>query len=217
VHKLVTLTGFYGGLRTCELTALTWEDIVFAEEGVLVKIKTSKTDCAGVGALKLLPKQDEKELCALNYFSIYKNLVPKTTGRLFCQFQNGKFINAPFGKNTIANIPQIVATFLGLKNPKLYMGHALRVSSATVLADQGANTLTLKRHGRWKSEAVAEEYVRESKSVRTETASLLAGSSLTVSKIMKTKESQNSDNAYGFKNCVFSGTVVFNAPNVNKE
>jgi integrase len=36
VVKLIALTGYYGGLRSSELVALCWEDINFAQEGILV-------------------------------------------------------------------------------------------------------------------------------------------------------------------------------------
>jgi hypothetical protein len=92
---------------------------------------------------------------------LYKGQISSPSGRLFCQFQNGKFIKTPLDKNLIASAPEAIATFLGLENPKLYMGHAFWETSATVLEDQGTNTLALKRHGQWKSKAIAEEYVRE--------------------------------------------------------
>jgi integrase len=207
VYQLVTLTGFYDGLRSCELVALTWADISMAAEGVLVNIAKSKTDQAGVGAVKLLPSNQEPLLCPLKYYTMYKSLVPATEGRLFLRFQDGKFIKAPIGKTMIAGVPRVIATFLGLENPHLYTGHALRVSSATVLADQGANSLTLKRHGRWKSEAVAEEYLRASKQVRGETASLLSGSVSTVQGF-KDSQKQASSTAIIFTNCVFNGQVT---------
>jgi hypothetical protein len=34
--KLIAITGFYGGLCSCELVALCWEDLNFAQEGILV-------------------------------------------------------------------------------------------------------------------------------------------------------------------------------------
>ncbi|XP_011695514.1 PREDICTED: fatty acid synthase-like [Wasmannia auropunctata] len=55
------------------------------------------------------------------------------------------------GKNLIAKIPQRVAEYLELPNPKTYTGHAFRRTSATLLVDAGADMLTLKRHGVWKS------------------------------------------------------------------
>jgi hypothetical protein len=41
-------------------------------------------------------------------------------------------------------------------------GHCYRRTSATLLANAGADVLTLKRHGSWKSSTVAENYVAES-------------------------------------------------------
>ncbi|CAG9784610.1 unnamed protein product [Diatraea saccharalis] len=41
-------------------------------------------------------------------------------------------------------------------------GHSFRTTSATLLADSGADILTLKRHGGWRSNAVAESYIEDS-------------------------------------------------------
>jgi integrase len=180
ISKLILLAGFYGGLRGCELVALTWDDLTLSKEGFLLRIAFSKTDRAGVGAVKLLPVMEEKAICPVAYFTEYKALVPETKGRLFLQYRDGKFIRTPIGKNKIAEIPRTIALFLGLENPASYTGHALRVSSATTFADEGANSLALKRHGRWASDNVAEGYLRESKHVRLEAASLLSGSKLTL-------------------------------------
>lgn len=62
----------------------------------------------------------------------------------------------------MGKIPKEIATFLNLDDPNLYTGHAFRRTSATVVADEGADLLTLKRHGVWKSDTVAESYVNES-------------------------------------------------------
>jgi integrase len=207
VNKCILVTGFYAGLRSSELVALTWEDIVFSEGGILVNIRYSKTDRAGVGSVKLLPKLDEEAICPIYYFSKYKEVVQEATGRLFKKFFNGKFINVPIGKNKIAGVPSDIATFLNLENPKSYTGHSLRVTSATVLADEGANSLALKRHGRWTSESVAEEYVRNSKHIRKETAAMLSGAGASIQATIKPNDSNSSMNVV-FSNCVFQGSVI---------
>ena len=94
--------------------------------------------------------------------------------------------------------------FLGLQESECFTGHSFRVTSATVLADSGANNLVLKRHGRWKSDAIAEGYVRNSSCNQMETAHMLAGSSIQSSHSNSTFHSNIS-----FTNCVFSGTVTF--------
>lgn len=211
------MTGFYCGLRSCELVALYWEDLNFAQEGILVQIKKSKTDQAGVGATKLMPKLPEEAICPVYYYTKYREHFTELTGRLFRQFQGGKFIKSPLGKNAIASVPREVAMFLGLSNPHLYTGHSLRVSSATTLADEGADILELKRHGRWSSNTVAEEYVRESKFARLGSASKLSGSSLTLNTTI-TKAAVGDHSGRNFlPNCVFNGPVYFQFSESNKK
>ena len=175
ICKLVLLVGFYGGLRCSEMVALMWKDLVFTEEGILITIQKSKTDQAGIGAVKLIPRMKEELLCPVFYFLKYKAVVNGPTGRLFRVVCNGRFTKGPMGKNTISCFPKDIAVFLGLENPQTYTGHSLRVSSATVLADEGGDNLVLKRHGRWSSDAIAEDYVRNSKRCRIDTANLLGG------------------------------------------
>ena len=207
LRKLVLLAGFYAGLRSCEIVALFWENLVFTDEGILLTITFSKTDRAGVGSVKLLPKLSEPEICPVHYFTIYKDLVGDNSGRLFRTYQGNKFIKTPIGKNKISDMPKEIALFLKLENPNSYTGHSLRVTSATVMADEGANTLTLKRHGRWSSESVAEEYVRESKHNRGEAALMLAGASSVSTTVTRQANPSIVNVSTVFTNCVFQGTV----------
>ncbi|KAF2889999.1 hypothetical protein ILUMI_16174, partial [Ignelater luminosus] len=66
------------------------------------------------------------------------------------------------GTNTFSKIPSIVAKYLSLPNPDHYTGHPFRRSSASLLVDSGGDLIQLKKHGGWKSNAVAEGYVDES-------------------------------------------------------
>lgn len=84
------------------------------------------------------------------------------TGRFFVNFQNGKCCKQVIGLNKIGAMPKKIAQYLKLDNPELYTGHCFRRTSATVLADSGASLTTLKRHGGWKSNQVAEGYIEDS-------------------------------------------------------
>jgi len=55
-----------------------------------------------------------------------------------------------------------------------YTGHCFRRSSASSLANQGGDIISLKRLGGWKSNAVAEGYVDQSKKRRIEVANILS-------------------------------------------
>ncbi|CAK1541969.1 unnamed protein product [Leptosia nina] len=69
-------------------------------------------------------------------------------------------------------MPKEVATFLNLPEAHEYTGHSFRRSSATLLADSGAELLTLKRHGGWRSSSVAEGYIDDSLRNKEEISSL---------------------------------------------
>lgn len=62
----------------------------------------------------------------------------------------------------LGSCPRRIAEFLKLDNSDLYTGHCFRRTSATLLADSGADITVLKRHGGWKSNSVAEGYVESS-------------------------------------------------------
>lgn len=59
-------------------------------------------------------------------------------------------------------MPKEIAKFLGLPEADSYTGHSFRRTSATLLANSGADILTLKRHGGWRSNNVAESYIEDS-------------------------------------------------------
>lgn len=98
------------------------------------------------------------------YVHKYWNLRPKNvvTNRFFLNYKRGKCSCQVIGKNKFLNAPKVIATFLQLENPQKYTGHSFRRTSATLLADAGADILTLKRHGGWRSSTIAEGYVSES-------------------------------------------------------
>ncbi|KAK2585875.1 hypothetical protein KPH14_010467 [Odynerus spinipes] len=93
----------------------------------------------------------------------YSDLRPQnaSTDRFFVNFQKGKCTSQVIGIHKFAKMPKEIAVYLKLDDPASYTGHAFRRTSATLLADNGANMTTLKRHGRWKSSNVAEGYIEE--------------------------------------------------------
>lgn len=82
--------------------------------------------------------------------------------RFFFKYVDGKCHRSFMGIHTIGEVPKKVALYLQLPNWKEYTGHSLRRTSATLLVDSGADVITLKRHGGWKSSSVAEGYYEES-------------------------------------------------------
>lgn len=67
--------------------------------------------------------------------------------RFFVQYKDKKFSTQPIGKNTFGKLSQKIAYYLNLPDASLYTGHSFRRTSASFLADSGANVDVLKRHG----------------------------------------------------------------------
>ncbi|KAJ8985549.1 hypothetical protein NQ317_019933 [Molorchus minor] len=82
--------------------------------------------------------------------------------RLFIKYTSNKCTIQPVGINLFGKMPTDIARFLKLPNSELYTGHCFRRTSASLLADSGANLCTIKRHGGWKSSSVAEGYLEDS-------------------------------------------------------
>jgi integrase len=81
---------------------------------------------------------------------------------LFLRYRNSKCTVQSVGIHTIGGMPKQIALFMGLQAPDKYTGHSFRRTSATLLANAGADLLVLKRHGAWKSSSVAEKYIEDS-------------------------------------------------------
>lgn len=97
-------------------------------------------------------------------FKSYLQLRPEkaVTNRVFYRYEKGRCFNQVIGKNTISEMPKIIATYLNLPDVEDYTGHSFRRTSATFLCDGGADLLAIKRQGGWKSLASCERYLEES-------------------------------------------------------
>lgn len=174
IIKVSMILGIYGALRVSEIINIHFEDIRHENGNYVVHIKTSKTDQAGIGFEFIITPKPMTSICPCDYLTTYISLFQKPEGRFLRRFnKNGQPTNQALGVNTVATFPSKVAAFLNL--PGDYTGHCFRRSSATILADAGANNLQLKRHGRWKSQSVAEGYVDSSKTAKLEISSMING------------------------------------------
>uniref|UniRef100_A0A1Y1M1G2 Tyr recombinase domain-containing protein n=1 Tax=Photinus pyralis TaxID=7054 RepID=A0A1Y1M1G2_PHOPY len=96
---------------------------------------------------------------------------------LLYRCRSGRCITTPIGINTMGKTPRKIAEFLQLANPAQYTGHCFRRSSVSHLANSGSDLVTIKRHGGWKSSAVAEGYIETSVQRKVEVAGTLAQAS----------------------------------------
>lgn len=155
--KVVVLFSLHGALRRGELWNLKVDDINDTGSILIVTVTETKNKKDRIFTIT-------SDLDGYNLYQKYVCLRPKnvTHRKLFVFYKEGKCTVQAVGINTFGAIPKKIAAFLMLDNPSLYTGYCLRRTSATLLADSGADTLKLKRHGGWRSSNVAESYVEES-------------------------------------------------------
>lgn len=149
-------------------TNMMTKDIEYKADSILVSVPKTKTNMPRLFAIT--------DSNWVNLVKHYANLRPKCTHheRFFINYRNGGCNRQPIGINKIGQMPKVIATFLKLQNPELFSGHCFRRSSASHLANAGGDLLTIKRHGGWKSSAVAEGYVEASLKRKMEIAQMLA-------------------------------------------
>lgn len=154
--KVATIVGVFGACRREELCQLTLDNVEDMETSLVIKISDTKT--------KVPRNFTIVEKFYLDFYRKYTDLRPADVvhRRLFLKYVKGKCTRNPVGINTFGKFPAAIARFLQLPNSTLYTGHCFRRSSASLLADAGANLTTIKRHGGWKSSTVAEGYIVDS-------------------------------------------------------
>ncbi|XP_063366711.1 uncharacterized protein LOC134655188 [Cydia amplana] len=139
--KVILIIGINGGCRTNELMSLNVDGIEkHSETLLLIKLPNSKTST------------NRSFVVREEYVKIveqYQCLRPPNakSDRFFLQYHKGKCSGQPMGRNKIGGIPRDIATYLKLPNPQDYTGHCFKRTSASLLADSGADLSSLKGDG----------------------------------------------------------------------
>lgn len=147
--------GVTGACRRQELSEVTAKDVETHGQMLFIKINNTKNKVPRSFAIHGPFYDIVKKYEALRTDKAKSD-------RFFQNYQKGRCVAQPIGINKFGAMPKEIAKFLNLPDPDLYTGHSFRRTSATLLADSGADLLTLKRHGGWRSSTVAESYVEDS-------------------------------------------------------
>ena len=178
---MVAIFGIAGACRREELTNLDVADVQAEESHLLVVIRETKTYKPRNFAIVALPDLPVKPMEIFQKYVALRPADMKST-RFFFKLTNGKACQQNVGINSIGKVPCDIATYLGLEEPKQYTGHSFQRSSASWLADSGADKDTIMRHGGWSSATVAEGYVESSEGNKKRIAAQIFGSENSVNK-----------------------------------
>lgn len=167
--KIALIFGISGACRREELANIKLQDVQHQGEVIVVKIPDTKTKVPRTFII-------DDDFCKL--VKAYESLRPSkaSSDRFFLNYQMGKCTTQVIGKNKFGAMPKQIAEYLKLPDACLYTGHSFRRTSATLLANAGADFLSVKRHGGWKSSTVAESYVEDSIYNKRKVGQLIASS-----------------------------------------
>ncbi|XP_031333003.1 uncharacterized protein LOC116163272 isoform X2 [Photinus pyralis] len=155
--KVILIIGYFGACRREELKNLLTDDIDYKSDSIFVTVPKTKTKRPRLFAIT--------NAMWIGLIKEYACLRPVhiTHKRFFIFYRQGRCTVQPIGLNKVGEMPRIIARYLKLQNCDEYSGHCFRRSAASHLANNGADIMTLKQHGGWKSSSTAEGYVDQSK------------------------------------------------------
>lgn len=158
-NKAMMLLGFFGAFRRSELVSLTWEQIEFVSDGMLVTLPRSKTDQAGEGAKCVIPFGNERR-CPVRALITWRKESGVWEGPIFRRIsKTGNLLKKEITSKHFNYLVKKIAEEVGLPNPEGYSSHSLRRGFATESARLGASMPAIQKHGRWRSTKTVIEYI----------------------------------------------------------
>jgi integrase len=162
--RAIVVLGFAGMLRRSEIAALNIADITFTEDGLVLAIRTSKTDTESVGAEVQLPPGSHPDTDPVRVTRAWIEYLARrgvTSGRLLrAVTHGGARIGDEMTPTAINNAVRRLAVKAELPGAAAYTAHRLRASGPTEAARRGVPTAHIAAHGRWsKTSPQVNEYV----------------------------------------------------------
>jgi site-specific recombinase XerD len=159
--RAILLIGFASAMRRSELVALEVEDLEWTTEGVMIRIRKSKTDQEGMGASVAVPRGETA--CPVAALRAWLDAACITEGAVFRRILNKRNQRVTDRRLAARNIARIVkdnAERLGF-DPATFGAHSLRSGLVTSAVKRGVNLLKICDQTRHKSVEMLRVYCRD--------------------------------------------------------
>lgn len=158
--RALLLVGFLGAFRRSELVALDADDIEEAGEGLIVRVRRSKTDPEGRGARKGIPR-GSGETCPVAALHQWMEIAAIAAGPVFRPVnRHGGILPCRLSGEAVALVVKRYARAAGL-DPAQVAGHSLRAGLATSAAQAGKSERAIMRQTLHRSVTTLRRYIRE--------------------------------------------------------
>lgn len=159
--KALLLIGFAGAFRRSELVAIQVEDIQLVAEGLVIRLRRSKTDQGGAGRDIAIPYM-RGSCCPVKAVVAWLTKSGITSGALFRRVDRyGHVTGTGLTPQSVALIVKERAKAIGLDSHQL-SGHSLRAGFVTSASKCGASSLKIRQQTGHLSDAGVQRYIRDS-------------------------------------------------------
>jgi integrase len=159
--RALLLIGFAGALRRSELVALNRDDIEIGRQGIVIKIRQSKTDNEGQGQEVAIPRGRRPATCPVTQLEAWLAELGAQQGPIFVRVRRHGVITDQ--RLSDAAVAVLVKSYVGHAGfeAKDFSGHSLRAGLATSAAMAGQSDRQIMAQTRHKSEAMVRIYIRK--------------------------------------------------------
>jgi len=158
--RAILSLGFFAALRRSEIVALTVKDVGYCPEGLVLKIRKSKTDQTRAGQDVPVPSMKHARVCPVRLLKAWLEAGKIEHGPLFRRIDRGGNVGTrALTDQSVGLVIKRVAKLAGL-DPKSFSGHSLRAGFVTSAAASGKSLHNIMRQTRHRNERVAAGYIR---------------------------------------------------------
>lgn len=156
--RALLLVGFAGAFRSSELAGLNVEDVRFIARGLELRLRRSKEDPLGKGALTRIPCGARADTCPVEALRAWIGRVGRPAGPLFRVVSGARIEHQRIHPRAVSRALQRAAERAGLTLH--YSSHSLRVGLATSAYAQGATLREIQLQGRWQDPRSVQRYIQ---------------------------------------------------------
>jgi integrase len=159
--RALLLLGFAGGFRRSELVAVDVEDLEPAREGLIVRIRRSKTDQEGEGRAVGIPRGSEALTCPVQALANWCAAARVESGPIFRRVnRHGQVLPKRLSGEAVGIVVKRHVERLGW-DPEVFAGHSLRAGLATSAAAAGKSERAIMHQTGHRNVAMVRRYIRE--------------------------------------------------------
>jgi integrase len=158
--RALLLVGFATAMRRTELVGLDFEDIQYVEQGMLITLRSSKTDQEGRGRSIAVPfgRTRHCPVMALRNWLLQASV---EAGPIFLSVnRHGQIAPSRISAEAVTHILRERLKVAGYE-PKCFSGHSLRAGFATSAAQAGAASHKIRQTTGHRSDTSLARYVRD--------------------------------------------------------